>query len=245
MEIYKSYNKNFGYSYCFGAFPVIELINFHPEIVLKVFISSSFKQSPDNINIFEICKCKNISIEINDKIFDRLSPKDNCFVIGVFKKYSAMLDIDSSHVVLVNPSNAGNLGTIIRTMVGFEINNLAIVRPGVDIFEPKVIRASMGALFKIKFKYYERFSDYKDCFRDHKMYTFMLNGKSSMKHVKHNSDKRFSLIFGNEACGLPADYLNIGNSIVINHSHQIDSLALPIAFGIGAYEFYKNNKGEV
>ena len=43
-------------------------------------------------------------------------------------------------MVLVNPSDMGNMGTIIRTMLGFNYVNLAIIRPGVDVFDPRVIR---------------------------------------------------------------------------------------------------------
>ena len=57
---------------------------------------------------------------------------------------------DANHVVLVNPGDMGNMGTIIRTMLGFNYSNLAIIKPGVDVFDPRVIRASMGALFNTR-----------------------------------------------------------------------------------------------
>ena len=48
----------------------------------------------------------------------------------------------------------GNLGTIMRTMVGFGMEDLAIIRPGVDAYDPKVIRASMGSIFHLRFAYF-------------------------------------------------------------------------------------------
>lgn len=59
---------------------------------------------------------------------------------------------NANHVVLVNPGILGNMGTIIRTMLGFNYTNLAIIRPG-DVFDPRVVRASMGALFNINFEF--------------------------------------------------------------------------------------------
>lgn len=58
--------------------------------------------------------------------------------------------LDGNHVVLVNPSNAGNLGTIIRSCIGFGVEDIAIILPAVDLFDPKTIRASMGAKAKIR-----------------------------------------------------------------------------------------------
>ena len=47
------------------------------------------------------------------------------------------------------------------------------------------------------------------------------------------------LIFGNEASGLPDSMLNVGDTVVIHHSKDIDSLNLPISVGIALYEFSK------
>ena len=67
----------------------------------------------------------------SDKIFNIVSNKENCYIIGVFKKYESKINPKSNHVVLVNPSNMGNLGTIIRTAIGFGINDIAIISPAV------------------------------------------------------------------------------------------------------------------
>lgn len=178
----------------------------------------------------------NIKTEINDKAINKISQKENCFVAGVFNKYQCELTI-GSHIVLVNPGNMGNMGTIIRTLAGFGLNDLAIISPGVDIFDPKVIRASMGAIFKINFKYYDIFNEYHENFKKHKLYTFMLNGAISLKDVKHDRNESFSLIFGNEAKGLDNSFANIGTNVIIKHTDRIDSLNLPIAAGIAMYQF--------
>ena len=134
------YNKNLNYSYTLGAFPTIELINAKPDMLLKVIVSTSFVCNDIYLKLVEDCKKLNVEIQVNDKLINRLSPKDNCYVIGLFKKYTLSLNENKPHVVLVNPSNMGNLGTIIRTILGFEIENLAIISPGVDIYDPKVVR---------------------------------------------------------------------------------------------------------
>lgn len=231
----KPYKKNFEYSYSLGMFPTVELITSRPSSVIKVIISSNYKADSD-MDIFDLCKKYNIKTEINDKAIDKISNKENCFVAGVFQKYQCELS-DNSHIVLVSPSNMGNMGTIIRTLVGFGLNDLAVISPGVDIFDPKVIRASMGAIFKINYKYYDCFDKYAEEFSRHKIYTFMLDGAVSLKDVQHKKNESFSLVFGNEASGLDKSFSNAGTSVLIKHTDKIDSLNLTIAAGIAMYHF--------
>jgi len=123
--------------------------------------------------------------------------------------------------------------------MGFGIKDLGIIKPGVDIYDPKVVRSSMGAVFKLSFKYFDSFDEYRNSF-SHDIYTFMLNAKETIHTVKLNETRPFSLVFGNEGSGLSDEFLDIGTSVIIPHSNEIDSLNLSIAVGIASYEFTKN-----
>ena len=99
---------------------------------------------------------------------------------------------NGNHVVLVSPTDSGNLGTIIRTMIGLNINNLAIIENGkdtqnkveleksntsVDIFNPKTIRASMGSIFNINIEYFKNYDEYEIKFKQNTKYAFCLEGE--------------------------------------------------------------------
>ena len=236
MEL-KKYKHEAPYSYTLGMAPTLELIQCRPASVDKIYIHPNYTPKDDAYNIFEVCKRTHLPYEVNKKVFDRLSGKENVFVLGSFFKYDAPILPDLPHVVLVNPSNAGNLGTIIRTSLGFGFKDLVIIRPGVDPYDPKTIRASMGALFHIRLSFLDSFEEYCQQFPDHKIYTFMLKGKRLLSEIKREPRKPFALVFGNEATGLPDSFLDYGESIFINHSKEIDSLNLSIAFGIAANAF--------
>ena len=233
---YEKYKLNLPYSYTLGITLTIELIKKHPLDILDIYFHSSFNGESKEL-IEKLLKDLKITPLTNDKIFNIVSQKENVYVIGVFKKFDSKLDKNSNHIVLVNPSNAGNLGTIIRTSVGFNMNNLAIIKPAVDIFDPKAVRASMGALFNLNFALFDSFSDY-DKLYNRNYYPFMLKAKQKLKDVEFTSP--YSLIFGNEATGLPNEFLNY-NSVIIPHSNTIDSLNLPIAVSIALYSATKNN----
>ncbi len=234
MELIKPYKKSFDYSYTLGAFPTIELIKSHPEIVKAVYIHTSFT---DRISIEELCTKNNISILTNDKLFNKISDKENCFVIGVFDKFECTLETQKSHIVLVNPSNMGNVGTIIRTAVGMGIYDIALITPCADLFNPKTIRSSMGAIFKLRHQYFSSFKEYQNQYDKHDIFTFMLNGSNTLEIQNCPKTELFSLVFGNEATGLDDSFLRIGTSICIPQSPDVDSLNVTIAVGIGTFVF--------
>lgn len=231
MEI-KNYKKDFDYSYTLGAFPTLELLKHHQDEVIDVYVHTSFlnKEIKEKI-VSELHK----PFIKNDKIFNKLSPKENCYIIGIFKKYNNKLDKNKDHLLLDNPSNMGNLGTIIRSSLGFDIKNIAIIRPGVDIFDPKVLRASMGSIFSVNIEYFNSIEEYKEKYNKHIIYSFMLKASNSL--ATFNFKKGLStLCFGNEATGLADSYLD-ENSIIIKHSPNIDSLNITNAVSIALYEY--------
>jgi TrmH family RNA methyltransferase len=235
----KKHKNILDYSYSLGMAPTLELLGKRKEQVKTVYIHPEYECKDPSKNIFEICEAANVRYEIGVKAFNKLADKDNTYVIGVFNKYSDNASNDAPHAVLANPSDAGNLGTIIRTGLGFGFGDFVIIRPGVDIFDPKTIRSSMGAAFHARFSRFETFADYMHAFPNHKLYPFMLNGKSALDDIAA-PHSRFSIVFGNEATGLPNEFLTYGESVRIEHNSSIDSLNLSIAFGIAAYKFSKD-----
>ena len=132
---------------------------------------------------------------------------------------------------------------IIRSCVGFGVDNLAVIEPAVDLFHPKVVRASMGAIFKMKFEFFPSFSQYEQEYGgEREKYSFMLNGKYQLGAFGRSKNKPYALIFGSESSGLDESFLHVGKSVVIPHTHSIDSLNLSLAVGIGIYEFSKQEK---
>lgn len=233
MDI-KTYKKEAEYTYALGAFPTIELLKTRPEEVLEVYVHSTF---PDVTTIEKLAKPYGIPVLLQDKVIHKLSDKENCFVVGIVKKYQDRLESNQSHIVLVNPGNMGNMGTIIRTAVGFGIKNLAIISPGVDVFHPKTIRASMGALFRINCQYFSSFEEYEAAYPGHEIFCFMLNATRQLTVNSCPKPDLFSLVFGNEATGLPDSFLQKGTSVIIPQSEEVDSLNITIAAGIGMYLF--------
>jgi RNA methyltransferase, TrmH family len=229
----KKYAREAPYSFAFGVFPTLELLRYQPCHVEQVLMRAAGKRNEGNDKIRALCEVNRIPVVVNDTLIERLSPKENTYAIGVFRKYRPILNAEENHVVLVNPGDMGNLGTTMRTLVGFGLTNLAMVKPGVDIFDPRVIRASMGAIFQVDFAYYDLFGDYCTAYSRHQLYPLMTDGEIPLDEAEFQDP--FTLIFGNESSGLSPAYRSLGRSIRIPHHPDIDSLNLSVAIGITVY----------
>jgi TrmH family RNA methyltransferase len=160
----KRYKHDANYPYTLGMALTIELVSSGRSLVRGIYVHPDYTVKNQTQDIFDTCGKAGVPCEINRKIFNSLSTKDNVYVIGVFDKADAPVEANRPHTVLVNPGGAGNLGTIIRTGLGFGFKDYVIIRPGVDIFDPKIIHASMGDFFHVRFSYFDSFETYRQSF---------------------------------------------------------------------------------
>jgi len=237
MPSLEAYHSGLDYSYAPGVFPSLECLNKRPSCMRRLLVHS---QSGKNEGVQELitrCEKLRIRVEEADKALARISQKDNCYAAAVFEKFQGILAKDKPHVVLHHPSDGGNLGTILRTALGFGFLNLAVIRPAADYFDPRVVRSSMGALFSLEVAAYDSFEEYRAAFPGHTLYPFMLDGSCPVAKAAKSLQCPYALVFGNEGSGLPPEFSRMGQVVRIPHSGDIDSLNLSVAAAIGMYAF--------
>lgn len=233
----KTYKKDCEYTYTMGSFVTIELLKNQISKVEEVFVHSKYSAAT---RLLELCKDA-VPVTFNDKIFDRIGVNQNNFTMGIFQKYTMKIDSNRPHIVLVNPSDMGNVGTIIRTALAMGYRDIAIISPAADLWHPKTIRASMGALFKVNVQYFESFEEYSSHFKSHQFFTFMLGAEHLLSYESCPQLPLFSLIYGNEGDGLDNSFLSVGTAIQIPQTNEVDSLNLAVATSIGAFTFAIKN----
>ena len=148
MAKLEAYDKALDYSYAPGIFPATECLKNAKKRCMRLLVSSNGLQSEGVQALERDAQEAGVRVEVADRALERISKKENCFAAMVYKKAEGRFDEDSPHIVLHHPSDSGNLGTILRTALGFGLKNIAIIRPAVDSDDPRVVRASMGAAFR-------------------------------------------------------------------------------------------------
>lgn len=237
---YKKYDTKENISFTFGAFPTFEILKEKPEQVIEIITHEKLESDSEGKNLLNnLVKNHNIRVSTNGKLIEKLSGKGNIYIMAVFKKYKGTIEKNQNHIVLNNPSDMGNLGTIIRAMLGFGYRNLAIISPGVDHMDPRVIRASMGSIFSMNIEVFDSIEKYLEKSTSNHIYPFMLKAETTLQNLQQKEFPH-TLIFGNEATGLEDKFLQIGTPIKINQSNKIDSFNLSMAVSIAVYEFSKS-----
>ncbi len=176
------YHEELSYSYSYGAFVTFELINNHPKDTIAIIVDDSFIKNDKFKDLEKLTKKHNIPLFIDNKLISKLRNKDNCYVIGVFKKYKEALT-NGRHIILENINELGKLGTIIRGMNGFDFKQLVLLNSSIDYFSPHVIRSSMGSFFHVKIKEYKSIEDYKKDFPNQEIYVCNEKGKSNLESI--------------------------------------------------------------
>ncbi len=237
MPKLEPYSRKLSYSYALGVFPSLMLMEAHPEKIQRLLLHPDGLKNEGVQKLREMCAKLNVREEMADRVLRRESKKDNCYAGLVFDKFEANLDRELCHAVLCQISDSGNLGTAMRSLLGFGIRDVALIRPCVDVFDPHALRASMGAFYKLRVHTYETFDDYRAEHPDRKLYPFMLDGAIPLNDAARGAEKPFTLVFGNEQTGLPAEFARMGQSVLIPQSDEIDSLNLAVAVSVGSYVF--------
>lgn len=236
MPSLESYHPGLDYSYAPGIFPSMECLLYRPESVRRLLVHSAAAGREGIGKLTELAEAHRIRIEEADRALGRISGKENCFAAAVFGKFRDELREDRPHVVLHRPGDSGNAGTILRTSLGFGMEDIALIRPCVDVFDPRTVRASMGSLFHLRVRVYDSFEEYRDEFPARQLYPFMLDASVPLREIRE-VPAVYSLVFGNEGSGLPAEFASMGQPVRIESSDKVDSLNLAIAAGIGIYYF--------
>ena len=238
MPSLEGYKSGLDYSYAPGVFPAMECLLHRPDSVRRVLVHSSAAGRDGAEKLTALAQKLGVRIEEADRALARISGKDNCYAAAVFEKFSDRLRDDTPHVVLHHPGDSGNAGTIIRTALGFGMEDMALIRPCVDPFDPRTVRASMGSLFGIRLHVYDSFEEYRSEYPERMLYPFMLDASLPMAEVLRGGiPPVYSLIFGNEGSGLPAEFSACGQPVRIESNDRIDSLNLAVAAGIAVYAF--------
>lgn len=124
----------------------------------------------------------------------------------------------------------GNLGTIIRTALAFSVDKILLSDECAYHFSSKVIRSSLGGIFKIPIQTRANISNFKD---EYKIISSTLS-KDSIDVNKFSIDKETKkiIVIGNEGSGISKKILNLSDYKIKININNIESLNASIACGI-------------
>jgi TrmH family RNA methyltransferase len=189
-------------------------------------------------------------IEMSNKLYNELTDKTNPseMLITVKIKPNTFDDIHTENPFLIacdRPSDYGNLGSIIRSANAFNADGLFIIGHGVDIYDPKVIRASLGSVFFTKIVTIESMEALEKYIKKQKKKNNIeIIGTDSTGTVplqEYKIKKPVMVIIGNEAKGMSIKLKETCDKIIkIPMEGNVNSLNVSCAASIIMWEIYRN-----
>lgn len=215
-----------------------------PERLEKLYVTEGFyKKYKDALP--KGCKPELVSDVVFSYMSDTKTPQGVLAVVKQMKHcVEQILDAENPHImVLDNLQDPGNLGTIFRTAEAAGVNGLILSKDCVDIYNPKTIRSTMGAIYRMPFVYVEDVIETIAQMKKKaiKVYAAHLDGKQSYDKEDYKSGTAF--LIGNEGNGLRdevADQADIW--VQIPMAGQVESLNAAIAAAVLMFEVSRQRR---
>jgi len=210
------------------------------QIIQKIFICEECVKdgSIDQKFIYEIAKQD--CVYVTEKIFKTMtevqSPQGILAIIEKNEKNEKISFSDEIYLVLDGIQDPGNLGTIIRTADSTGVKQIILSNNCADPYNPKVIRSTMGAIFRVNLIEQK---DLLKCLKEFQKHQYKISAtclEESVSIYETDYTKKV-IVIGNEANGVSNEILQMADQkIKIPMLGKTESLNASVATGIILYE---------
>ena len=191
--------------------------------------------------MYEIAKynCNYVTSKVFKYLTEVQTPQGILAVIGKTPKDQEIDYTQDIIVALDGIQDPGNLGTILRTVDSIGLTQILVSKETADSFNPKVVRSTMGAIFRVKVIECENLQEKLKEIKKHKykIVVSSLQTENSLYDIKLNKKV---IVVGNEANGVSAEIQEMADEkIKIPMLGKTESLNASVATGVMLYEYVR------
>lgn len=201
------------------------------EAIKKNLVKELIILEGKDLNIDNV-KTTYVSKDVMKKISSMDSYPD---IIGICSKKEEKR-INGNVLILDDIQDPGNLGTMIRSSLAFNIDTIILSPKTVDLYNQKVIRSTQGMLFHINIivrDLEETIIELKE--NNYTIYGTKVNNGNDIRNIK--IDSKYALVIGNEGNGMSEKVSNLCDEyLYITMNNQVESLNAAVAASILLYE---------
>lgn len=210
----------------------------------KAYLSESYYNTC-GLEGIEGCEYEIVADNVFKSISETMTPQGILGLVRMpeYTLESLLKEEKVSLLLLENLRDPGNLGTILRTAEGAGISGVVLSRESVDIFNPKVIRSTMGSIYRVPFVYVEDFLETLELLKEKGLTLYAAHLKGKQDYDEEVYKDKTGILIGNEANGLSdAAALAADCLVKIPMEGQVESLNAAIAATVFMYEIYRQRR---
>lgn len=181
----------------------------------------------------------NISAEVYEKIAYRGSTEGLMAVVRTKGLELKDLELQEGNFLILvaeAPEKPGNIGALLRTADAARVDAVLIANPKTDIFNPNIIRSSVGCVFTTKIATGST-SQIIEYLQEKKVNIYSAALHASIKYTQVDFTGSSAIVVGTESTGLSKEWLkNSTQNIIIPMQGEIDSMNVSVAAGILIFE---------
>lgn len=215
--------------------------------VKEVYISESFLAKCSFREELQSYCYEVVSDDVFQKMSDTKTPQGILSVLQCphYEMEQLLAKANPFLIILENLQDPGNLGTILRTGEGAGIDGVIMTKETADLFNPKVIRATMGSIYRMPYVYVD---DILECIKELKkrdIAVYAAHLDDSVCYDVPNYKKGTAFLIGNEGNGLKKETADSATQYIKIPMHgKVESLNAAIATSILMYEAAKQRNNE-
>ncbi len=194
--------------------------------------------------MYEIAKQE--CIYVSEKVFKYLSEVQTPQgILAIIEKNAQDTEIDYTQDIIValdDVQDPGNLGTILRTVDSIGLTQILVSKGTADAYNPKVVRSTMGAIFRVKIIECENLKQTLKEIKKHKFKIVVSSLQTENTIYDINYNKKV-IVIGNEANGVEQEIQDLADEkIKIPMLGKTESLNASVATGIILYEYVRQKR---
>lgn len=182
--------------------------------------------------------CVYVTNEIINKISSLETPSN---IMALCKINNENVELGNKILLLDNVQDPGNLGTIIRSAVAFNVDSIVLSPDCVDVYNPKVLRSTQGMIFHIPIVVRDLFETIDTIKKEEiPVYGTRVEFGEDVSSLKEKDKVKYALVMGNEGNGVKRELLEkCDKNLFIDMSEKVESLNVSVAASILMYELNK------
>ncbi|TGL46638.1 RNA methyltransferase [Leptospira wolffii] len=203
----------------------------------------------DLIESHKNAKIIEMAPELYNELCDKSEPSE--LVVTAFHSSLALEDLvlpaNPFYVLFDRPSDTGNFGSFLRSADAFRVDAIFVMGHGIDIYEPKVLRSSLGSVFHHKIVSLESFEILQRFLSEEKsrisLRVIGTDSKGSVSLSETKLQRPICMILGNEAKGMSVKLQSLCDEIVsIPLDGNVNSLNVASAASIFMWDVFRNSR---